>query len=53
MSKEKDRLLEDLLIIRSYLDDAYHNNDKEWIEHLQKLQTEIYKQLSVLGESIK
>lgn len=50
MSKEKDRLIEDLLIIRSYLDDAYNANDKEWVEYLQEIQTELYKQLSALDD---
>jgi hypothetical protein len=44
----RDRLIEDLLIVGSRLDDAYnmHPQDKEWIAYLQELQSRIYKLLS-------
>jgi hypothetical protein len=50
--KARDRLLDDLLVVRSRLDDAYNMDpiDEEWVKYLQELQSRIYKVLSTTAK---
>jgi hypothetical protein len=51
----KDRLIEQLLVVRSYLDDAYNagSPDDELIEKLKQIQTHLTKSIECIRKENK